>query len=123
MTYEVVVFTSWGTEKMLSENERKNREQNRHRLSIVLEAIRLLAHQEIPICGNKEDESNLIQILKFSAKLCSALEKRSKMFIRHEIQNDILGLMSHPIIRNLLADIRGKLYSLRADEYTDITSK
>ena len=98
MTYEVVVFTSCGTEKILNENERKNRERNRHSLSIVLEAIRLLAHQEIPICGNNVDESNLLEILKFSAQLCSALEKRTKMFISHEIQNEILELISHHII-------------------------
>ena len=97
MTYEVAVFTSCGTEKILNENERKNRERNRHSLSIVLEAIRLLAHQEIPICGNNEDESNLLEILKFSAQLCSALEKRTKMFISHEIQNEILELISHHI--------------------------
>ena len=74
MTYEVVLSTCGDNAEMSNENKKKNREQNPHSLMIVSEAIRLLACQGLPSRGNKEDEPNLKQILKFSAKLCPDLE-------------------------------------------------
>ena len=56
MTYQIILPTRGDTAEMLNENERKNREQNRHSLMIVLEAIRLLARQGLPIRVKKKDE-------------------------------------------------------------------
>ena len=85
MIYQIILPTCGDTAEMLNENERKNREQNRHSLMIVLEAIRLLARQGLPIRVKEKDESNVIQVLKFSANLCpeleSWLEKRTEKFI------------------------------------------
>ena len=53
---------------MLNENDRKIREKNRQSLMIILEVARLLVRQRLPIRGNKDDEPNLIHILKFIAK-------------------------------------------------------
>ena len=64
MTYEVVLPTCGNTAKMLYENQWKNREQNRHNLLIVLEAIKFLALQGLLIRVKKEDESNLRQIFR-----------------------------------------------------------
>ena len=74
MIYQIILPTCGDTAEMLNENERKNREQNRHRLMIVFEAIRLLARQGLPIRVKKKDESNVIQVLKFNANLCPELE-------------------------------------------------
>ena len=67
-TYEVVLCSKGDTAEMLNENDRKIREQNRQSLMIILEVARLLVRQRLPIRGNKDDEPNLIHILKFIAK-------------------------------------------------------
>ena len=64
MTYELVLPTCGNTAKMLYENQRKNREQNRHNLLIVLEAIKFLARQGLLIRVKEEDKSNLRQIFR-----------------------------------------------------------
>ena len=40
----------------------------------------------------------------------------------HDIQNEIICIMAHQVQRDLASDIRGNLFSIIADEYTDVSN-
>ena len=51
-----------------------------------------------------------------------AREKKQKC-TSHDIQNEILMLMVHQILRNLAEEFRGSFYALICGKYTDVSNK
>ena len=51
-----------------------------------------------------------------------AREKKQKC-TSHDIQNEIVMLMVHQILRNLAEEIRGSFQALICDKYTDVSNK
>ena len=73
--------------------------------------------------GNDED-SNFIQLLRLRAEekpqILKWLEKSSKKHTAHENQNEMLQIMSHIVLKNILDDIRNSPFlSVMVDETTD----
>lgn len=68
-----------------------------------------------------------MQLLKLGSKESSQLkqwfEKKTEIYTSHDIQNEILVLMAHQILRNLTEEIRGSFYALIYEEFTDISNK
>ena len=94
----------------------------------ILESLQYLARQTIPLRGHGDDkDSNFFQLLNMRGKsfpeLKDWLNKKQGKFVTHEIQNEILKLMSNAVLRSLLKTIRGNMYSIMCDEYTDIANK
>ena len=92
-----------------------------------LDSIQYLAHQRIPLRGHGSDEdSNFLQLLMMKSKefpeLKSWLEKKQGKFVTHDVQNEILTIMSNSVLRSLLKKIEGKIYSTMCDEYTDCSN-
>ena len=49
--------------------------------------------------------------------------KKKVKYISHDIQNELLSIMSHQVLNKLLALIRDTMLSLIWDEYTDCSNK
>ena len=104
-------------------------------LKFVIEALRYLSRQGLPIRGaydkdstsSAEPDSNLWQALQcfsqFSDRL-STLLHRSHTYMSPEIQNELLCIMSDCIQRELVQAIKkAKWYCLMLDETPDISGK
>ena len=50
------------------------------------------------------------------------LEKKQGKFVTHDVQNEILTIMSNSALRGLLKNIEGNIYSAICDEYTDCSN-
>ena len=90
----------------------------------VLESIKLLARQGLAIRGHSDEESNLVQVLRCSMADVEGLEAwiNAGKYLSHEVTNEIVELMAHALLRNLLVDIRSaKFFALICDETQDIS--
>ena len=113
---------------MLNAKEQETRNLNRRCFLIILEAIQYLTRQGIPFRGHGSDEdSNFSQLLKMQSKnfpeIENWLQRKQDKFTSHDVQNELLTIMSKNVTRNLLEDIRPNLYALISDEYTDVSNK
>lgn len=85
----------------------------------VLESIKLLARQGLAIHGHSDEESNLFQVLRCRMADVEGLEAwiNSGKYLSHEVTNEIIELITHSLLRNLLVDIRAaKFFALICDE-------
>ena len=76
--------------------------------------------------GHEQIEGNLIQLLLLRSEDCPELKQwvKEKHYLSSEILNEMLSLMARAITIKLLENIReASIYSLIADEATDITNK
>ena len=78
---------------------------------IIFSSVRFLAWQGLALRGEGSDENpNLIQLLWLRAEekpqILKWLEKSSRKQKAHENQNEMLQIMSHTVIRNILDDIK-----------------
>ena len=68
-----------------------------------------------------------MQLLKLKSKdflkLKEWLETKTGKYTTHDIQNELLKLIAHQILRGLTDEIRDSLYATIWDEYTDISNK
>ena len=126
--HEVVIPHCGDVVEMINENTNANRALSRRCFITILESLQYLARQGIPLRGHGDDsDSNFIQLLlsrcKSMPELKNWLDKKQGKFVTHDVQNEILQLMSNSVLRNLLETIRGNVYSIMCDEYTDISNK
>lgn len=124
---EIVIPQCGNVIAMINENERANMEMNRRCFLEILDAIQYLARQGLPLRGDDDEESNLIQFLKKRSKsfpeLKDWLARKQVKFTSHDIQNEVLNIMANNVVRALLKSISGNIYSIMADEYTDVSNK
>ena len=77
--------------------------------------------------GNDDETSNFCQLLKPRAKSVPKLEewlgKKRGKYVTHDRQNEILKIMSNSVLREILDDVKGSMFSIMADEYTDVSNK
>ena len=93
----------------------------------ILHFIHYLARQGIPLRGHGSDEdSNFFQLLMMKSKefpeLKARLEKKHGKFVTHDVQNEIITIMSNSVLQSLLKKIAGNSYSTVCDEYTDCSN-
>ena len=114
--------------ELLSAAHQQEKKTNRAMFLKVLGCIRFLARQGLALRGDGENESNLMQLLRFQCVDCpdlsNWLSKKTNKFVSHDIQNEILKLMALTVLRKVCAKIRdNKWYSIMADECTDLSNK
>lgn len=113
---------------MLSSQVMKEKQDARHCIINILESIKFLAIQGIPLRGYKEERSNFIQLLHLRSSdqpLLKAWMARSKYkWVSHDIINECLTLMAMSVRRKLVAEIKKQpFYAIMADETTDVSRK
>ena len=105
-------------------------EQKFHKIMLLklLEVIRFLGRQGLPLRGHCEDvesfEGNLYQLLLLQSKDFPRMRQwlHQKEYISPIIINEIVTLMGQTILKEIIANIRDTLwYSLIADEATDVS--
>lgn len=97
-------------------------------LQKIMESIRYLAVQGIPLRGHTEEQSNFVQLLKLrsldSPLLKSWLERSKYRWISHDVINEILTLLSLNVQRKLLTRISSQpFYAVISDETTDVSRR
>ena len=105
-------------------------EQKFHKTMLLklLEAVRFLGRQGLPLRGHCEDvesfEGNLYQLLLLQSEDFPRMRQwlHQKEYISPVIINEIVKLMGQTILKEIIANIRDTLwYSLIADEATDVS--
>ncbi len=95
----------------------------------ILACMKFLARQDLPFRGHDDDsEGNFSQILKHHAKeetdLSDWLQRKNNKYTSHEIQNKIIQIMAHQVLRDLASKIQNsKSICIMIDETNDITNK
>ncbi|XP_003389518.1 PREDICTED: zinc finger MYM-type protein 1-like [Amphimedon queenslandica] len=108
----------------LSRQSEKDHKHRQAMLMKVLQSIKLLARQGLAIRGHSDEESNLVQVLRCRMADVEGLEAwiNAGKYLSHEVTNEIVELMAHALLRNLLVDIRNaKFFALICDETQDIS--
>ena len=128
LTFEITIPQCGNIQEMTSEKIKSNMQENRKFLIKIIETIQFLGRQGLALRGDESDEnSNFMQFLKLRSKdflkLKEWLEKKTEKYTSHDIQNELLKLMEHQILRDLTDEMRDSFYATICDEYTDISSK
>ena len=114
--------------ELLSEAHREEKATNRRMLLKILQCIRFLAHQGLPLRGVGADaDSNLLQ-LQLQCVDCPELSvwlsKKTDKYTSHDIQNEMMKIMALQILRQVCERIRDSgWYTIMADECTDVANK
>lgn len=112
---------------ILIESKSKDQRESRTALMAIITSIRYLARQGLAIRGHEEFEGNFIQLLQLRASEVPELKQwlvRSKPLTSHDVQNEILQLFAHSILRKVVKEIRScREFSIMADETTDSACK
>ena len=107
----------------LDEQSSVEQQNNLHCLEIIFSSIEYLARQGLPLRGHDEHQGNFYQLIRLRANDCRGLQlwmERKKAYLSHEIQDEILRIMSHQILRSILKDVSSSLwYSIMLDETVD----
>ena len=105
-----------------------NKERARDVLCLILASIRFLARQGLALRGDVEESSNLIQLLWSRAEdkpeILQWIEKSARKHSFPENQNEMLELMAHHALREILENIHSSPFIVvMVDETTDKSNK
>ena len=117
--------------EMLSHEHQEGKSINRKMFLLILEVIRFLVRQGLPLRGDDNDvESNFIQLLHLHGKHSAPqnihqwLSKKTNKYTSHEIQNECIQIMALHILRELSKCIASAgFFALMADECTDCSNR
>ena len=123
LTFEITIPQCGNIQEMTSKKIKSNMQENRKCLIKIIKTIQFLGRQGFALRGDESDEnSNFMQLLKLRSKdflkLKEWLEKKTEKYTSHDIQNELLKLMAHQILR----EVRDSFYANICDEYTDISN-
>jgi len=119
--------------ELFDENVAKNKETNREMLLKILQNIRYLARQSLPLRGSWsekekcETNSNFRQLLLLRSeddeRLTAWLKQKTNRFDSPEIQNEMLEIMALNILRDIVKNIQlAEIFSILGDETGDISN-
>ncbi len=115
--------------EQLSQEHQTEKALNRRMFLKVLQNLRFLARQGLPLRGGCDDaNSNFIQLLRLRSMDCPEVSgwmtKKTNKYTSHDIQNECLQIMALQILREVGQNIRDShCYSIMADECTDVANK
>jgi len=115
--------------ELLSKAHQEEKATNQKILLKILQCIRFLARQGLPLRDiGGDSDSNLMQLLYLQCIDCPELSvwlrKKTDKYISHDIQNEMMRIMAMQILRQICATMRESgWYTLMADECTDISNK
>lgn len=106
----------------------KSKEQTNARKCLLkqLSGLKYLVRQGLAIRGHVEMEGNYNQLLSFAAEDDDILRlwlQNKQKWTSHEVQDELIEMMAHTVLRNMLQEIRDRdFYSLIVDETTDVST-
>ena len=114
---------------MLSSQVASEKKANHDYMLKVISSVRFLARQGLPLRGDGplEQDSNFYQILKLRGEDCplikTFLEKKQLKYTSHEVQNELLAIMSTQILHDIAKEILSeKFFTVMIDEATDLSN-
>ena len=101
--------------ELLSAALAAEKQSNRKCLVTIAESIRFLARQALALRGDgDEHDGNLMQLLRLRAQdqpqLLTWLEKKKDKYVSPQIQNEILGVISTTVLKEIASAIRHAHY-------------
>lgn len=114
--------------KMISAQYAQDKKDARFCLIKIIESIRFLAVQGLALRGHSEEKSNFTALLHLRSKdipqLKSWLERSGYKWLSHDIQNEILSLLSLALQKILVMRVaKVPFYGIMVDDTTDISRK
>ena len=114
--------------EMLSSKLAADKEKNRAYFLKILSSIRYLARQGLPLRGDNDTESNFFQLMSLRKEdfkvIGEFLDKKQLKYTSHEIQNEVLSIMSQSVLRDKVKEIQSAVYfTIMVDETTDMSNK
>lgn len=96
-------------------------------LKKIFSSLQYLGRQGLAFRGHTEEKGNLSQLNKLRASDVPELAeflKRKEHYTSHDIQNEMSEIMSHMILRDIVAKVKScGLFSLIVDESCDVSCK
>jgi hypothetical protein len=93
----------------------------------IIECLQYLGRQGLAFQGHTDDESNFCQLVKLRAKddpaITKWMQRRNNTYTSHDIQNEICSIMSHQVLKGIVKEVGENMFSIIADEYTDLSNK
>ena len=117
---------SHGIGTQLDQQMKKNQQLHRSMLLKQLSSLRYSAWQGLAVREHERIKGNLIKLLLLHSEDCPELKQwvKEKHYLSSEILNEMLSLMAQAVTIKLLKNIcEASIYSLIADEATDISNK
>ena len=126
--YEFTIPKTYGNVlEMSSDQIKKSLQYNRCCLMKIIENLQYFCWQRQAMQGDTGFESNFFQLTKLrsrdDSRLVDWMKKKNDKYMSHEIQNEIIAIMAHQLLRDIVKDIGSNVFSIIADEYTDIGNK
>ena len=121
--------TTMDVGEMLSSAHSEQKKANREYLLKVIQNVRFLARQGLPLRGDgKAEDSNFVQLLYLRGQddpsILHYLQKKTDKYSSHQIQNELLHVMALKVTREIASVIRtANYYTLMADEVTDASNR
>ena len=107
----------------LSDQIRNDQKRNRHCLEMLFTSVEYLARQALPFRGHTEERGNFHQLMVLRGNESAELKSWmacTRSYMSHEIQNEMLQIMGHQILRAIMKDVSSSnWFALIADEATD----
>ena len=105
LTFEITIPQCSNIQEMISEKIKSNMQENQKCFIKIIETIQFLGRQGLGLRGDESEEnSNFMQLLKQRSKnflkLKEWLERKTEKYTSHDIQNELLKLMAHQILRH-----------------------
>lgn len=93
----------------------------------MITSLQYLVRQGLPLRGHDEKSGNYYELLQLRSTdvpgLADWLSRRSN-WMSHDIQDEILQIMSHCVLRDVISDINSNRYfSVIVDETTDVSTR
>ena len=109
---------------LVSREHQEEKATNRKMLVKILQNIRFLARQGLPLRGHDDADSNFIQLAPSGPEVEVWMKKKTMKYISHDIQNGCLQIMALQILRELSQNIcNSACFTIMADECTDTANK
>jgi len=112
---------------MLCSEKKKQQAENRAALEAIVSSLKFLGRQGLSFRGHIESEGNVMQLLEVrkrdNEQLSTWLSRSGReSYASHDIQDEILKLMSRAIILKIVENVqRSHYFAIIADESTDIS--
>ena len=127
VTNEVIVSQCASVAEMMNEKEKGQHGIKPSLFNYYTRELTISCAARVSIAWNDDETSNFYQLLKLRAKFFPKLEewldKKRGKYVAHDKQNEKLKIMSNSIVIEILDDVRGNMFSVMADEYTDVSNK
>ena len=93
----------------------------------IITTLLFLAQQGLAVRGHDESQGNFVRLLQLHSAdypdLCMWIKQQDN-WLSHDIQNEILEIMAHSLLRKLLDGVKLNIYySIIVDEATDVAFK